>query len=70
MHRPGSLALQSVYINLMALAGIVVLSPILAILAVLVKLSTGGPVLDSVDCIGYRGIPFMMLRFRVHKTVR
>jgi lipopolysaccharide/colanic/teichoic acid biosynthesis glycosyltransferase len=70
VHRPGSLALQSIYINLMALAGIVLLMPLMVILAVLVKISTRGPILDPLACSGYRGIPFLMLRFRVIRTVR
>ena len=67
VHRPGSLALQSIYINLMALCGIALLAPILLTMSVLVKFSTGGPVLDPVPCIGYRRIPFTLLRFRVCK---
>jgi lipopolysaccharide/colanic/teichoic acid biosynthesis glycosyltransferase len=65
VHRPGSLALQSVYINVLALCGIVVTLPILLVLAVLVRVSTGGPILHSVTCTGYRGIPFTLKRFRV-----
>lgn len=64
IHRPGSLALQSIYMNLLALAGIILLSPILFVLAILVKISTGGPVFDPVPSIGYRGIPFTRQRFR------
>ncbi len=64
IHRPGSLALQSIYINLMALCGIVVLLPVLLAVAFLVKISTRESVLDSVVCTGYRGIPFTLKRFR------
>ncbi len=63
-HRPGSVALQSIYINLMALVGIAVLSPLLIVLSILVKLSTRGPILNPVPCVGYRQIPFSFLRFR------
>ncbi len=67
-HRPGSVALQSIYINLMALIGIALLSPVLLILGILVKFSTRGAMLDPIQCIGYRQIPFTLLRFRVTKN--
>jgi lipopolysaccharide/colanic/teichoic acid biosynthesis glycosyltransferase len=69
IHRPGSLALQSVYINLVALAGIVVLSPVLVVLGAMVRISTGA-ILDPLACTGYRGIPFQLQRFRVTKPAR
>jgi lipopolysaccharide/colanic/teichoic acid biosynthesis glycosyltransferase len=69
VHRPGSLALQSIYINILALGGIVLLSPLLMVLAVLVGFSTKGPVLDPVVCLGYRGIPFVFYRFRITRVV-
>jgi len=69
IHRPGSLALQSIYINLMALAGIVLLAPLLVALAFLVGFSTGGPVLDPLVCTGYLGIPFAYYRFRITRVV-
>ncbi len=69
VHRPGSLALQSIYINILALVGIILLMPILIVLGILVKISTGGPILDPITCIGYRGIPFSLRRFRVKKAV-
>lgn len=68
VHRPGSLALQSIYINLMALCGIALLSPFLLALSLLVKISTGGSVFQPVLCMGYRQIPFSLLRFRVGKV--
>ena len=58
VHRPGSLALQSIYLNVMALVGMIVLSPLLLVLAIAVKISTRGKILDSVACVGYRGISF------------
>lgn len=47
-----------------ALAGIVVLSPLLAALAVLVKLSSAGPVLYCGVRAGRGGRPFRMMKFR------
>ncbi|WP_180539919.1 sugar transferase [Nevskia soli] len=68
VHRPGSLALQSIYLNVMALVGMVVLIPLLLVLAIAVKISTHGGVLDSTPCVGYRGIPFQMHRFRTTRV--
>ena len=67
-HRPGSLALQSIYINLLALLGIALLLPVLLIVSILVKFSTNGSLLDSMTCIGYRQIPFTLYRFRTTRT--
>ncbi len=64
VHRPGSLALQSIYLNIMALVGMILLSPLLLLLAIAVKISTHESVLDSVPCVGYRSIPFRLHRFR------
>ncbi|MBX9626302.1 MAG: undecaprenyl-phosphate glucose phosphotransferase [Gemmataceae bacterium] len=44
--------------------GLVVLSPLLALLAVLVKLSSPGPVLFRQERCGLNGRPFRMLKFR------
>lgn len=70
VHRPGSLALQAIYINLLGLAGIVLLMPVLILIALLVKIFVGGTVLDPVPCVGYRGIPFDLQRFRVKRALR
>jgi lipopolysaccharide/colanic/teichoic acid biosynthesis glycosyltransferase len=67
VHRPGSLALQSIYVNVLALCGIVVFSPVLILLAILVRISTGGPVLDCIPCTGYHGLPFDLKRFRTRR---
>jgi len=68
VHRPGSLALQSIYINILALAGIVLLSPVLVILAILVACSTKGAIFDSQTCTGYLGIEFALVRFRITRV--
>ena len=64
VHLPVSLALQSIYLNVMALVGMILLSPLLLVLAIAVKISTHESVLDSIPCVGYRGIPFRLHRFR------
>jgi len=47
-----------------SVAGIVVLSPLLALIALLVKLSSPGPVLYSQERVGRDNKPFMMYKFR------
>jgi lipopolysaccharide/colanic/teichoic acid biosynthesis glycosyltransferase len=47
-----------------ALAAIVLLSPLLALIALLIKLDSPGSVLYGQERIGKNGRPFMMLKFR------
>ncbi|HHD2753001.1 TPA: sugar transferase [Clostridium perfringens] len=44
--------------------GLVVLSPILLLIAILIKLDSKGPVFFSQERIGFRGKPFNMYKFR------
>src|SRR5690606_9546571 len=44
--------------------GLVLLSPVLLVLAVLVKVDSKGPVLFRQERIGYSGHPFAMYKFR------
>ena len=44
--------------------GLIVFSPLLLVLALMVKLTSNGPVLSRQERCGYRRRPFMMLRFR------
>jgi Undecaprenyl-phosphate glucose phosphotransferase len=48
----------------LALFGLVVLSPVLALVAALVKLTSPGPVLYRQERCGLNGEPFFMLKFR------
>ena len=43
---------------------LIVLSPLMAILALLIKFSSKGPILFRQPRVGYRGIPFTFLKFR------
>jgi exopolysaccharide biosynthesis polyprenyl glycosylphosphotransferase len=47
-----------------ATAGLIVLSPVFALLAVMVKLGSGGPVLFHQERVGFGGQLFRMLKFR------
>lgn len=44
--------------------GVVLLAPLLALLALLVKAEDGGPILFKQERIGYRGCPFWIWKFR------
>lgn len=68
--RPRSVALQSVYTNLIALVAAVVLGPLMGILAIAVKLSSRGPVLERCTCVGFEGLPFNLFRFRCRRLKR
>ena len=47
-----------------AAAGVVVLSPLFLVVALLVKAQDGGPVFFRQDRVGYRGRPFRIWKFR------
>ncbi|MCU1259252.1 MAG: sugar transferase [Bryobacterales bacterium] len=66
--RPGSVALQSIYTNLLALAAIIVTSPVLILCALAVKLTSKGPLLQPQLRVGLHGIPFSLHRFRIHSA--
>jgi lipopolysaccharide/colanic/teichoic acid biosynthesis glycosyltransferase len=47
-----------------AVAGLVLLAPLMALIAIAVKLESGGPVLFVHERIGARGRPFKLMKFR------
>jgi sugar transferase EpsL len=55
---------------LAATGGLTVLSPLLALTALVIRLSMGSPVLFRQQRPGYRGRPFTMLKFRTMREVR
>jgi lipopolysaccharide/colanic/teichoic acid biosynthesis glycosyltransferase len=60
-----TMAIQSVYTNLIGLTLLLALSPFLLIAAAAVAFFSGpGPVFESLECAGFQYIPFRLLRFR------
>lgn len=51
-----------------AAVGIVLLAPLMAMVAVAIKLTSKGPVLFKQQRIGYRGKPFIMYKFRTMRV--
>ncbi|HSR07193.1 MAG TPA: sugar transferase [Bryobacteraceae bacterium] len=63
------LAIQAIYTNLLGLVLLIVLSPVLFVVSLAVALFSGaGPVFETVECSGFRNIPFLLLRFRTRRS--
>ena len=58
----GSLALQSIYNNLLAVCAVILLLPAMALIGLMLKLTRRGPVLAKYVCLGLHGQPFKMYR--------
>jgi lipopolysaccharide/colanic/teichoic acid biosynthesis glycosyltransferase len=64
-----TLAIQAIYTNLIGLCLLIVLSPLLLVVGLAVALFSGaGPVFETVECAGFRNIPFLLLRFRTRRA--
>jgi lipopolysaccharide/colanic/teichoic acid biosynthesis glycosyltransferase len=63
------MAIQAVYTDLMGLLQLILLSPLLLLTGVVVIVFGGpGPVLERIECLGFQGIPFQLLRFRTRNS--
>jgi lipopolysaccharide/colanic/teichoic acid biosynthesis glycosyltransferase len=62
--RPNSLALQSIYTNLVALVAYVLTLPVLALAALAIRVSSSGPAFVTEQYAGFNGIPFSASRLR------
>lgn len=60
-----TIAVQSVYTNLIGLALLIVLLPVILLVSLASAMFAGpGPVFESMECAGFQYIPFRLLRFR------
>jgi sugar transferase (PEP-CTERM system associated) len=62
--KPWSVTLQNIYSWIIALVAMMILLPIMLIVAVLVRVSSPGPVLFRQKRTGRQGVPFMVYKFR------
>ena len=62
--RPALVAMQAVYNNVIGLAALVAAAPLMAVLAMAIKLTSAGPVLVKRRALGWNLIPFTLLDFR------
>jgi lipopolysaccharide/colanic/teichoic acid biosynthesis glycosyltransferase len=65
---PAMLAFQAVYKNLLGLTLRLIFAPLLILTSLLIVVFTGGPPLEHIECLGFRRIPFQMLRFRIYRA--
>ena len=63
------IVLQTIYANLLVLAALAVLSPLMLLIAALIRILHGGPVLEAQLTTGWRLTPFTRFRFRCHEIV-
>jgi len=66
--RRGAIALQAIYSNVVALAGLALLAVLALPIAVLVKLSSPGPVAEGHLRWGVNLVPFTLYRFRCRRA--
>jgi lipopolysaccharide/colanic/teichoic acid biosynthesis glycosyltransferase len=62
--RPIDITIQTAYSMILALLGVVILLPVMALIALVIRLGPAGPVLVRERRIGMHNKPFTMLRFR------
>jgi len=63
-----TLAIQAIYTNLIGLCMLILVSPLLlAVTLAIVLFSDSGPVFETVECSGFRNIPFLLLQFRTRR---
>ena len=67
--RPGSMALQSIYTNVLALSSIIATMPLMILVALAVRFSSRGPVLVGETRLGQHAIPFRLNRFRTWRQI-
>ncbi|HML18023.1 MAG TPA: sugar transferase [Bryobacteraceae bacterium] len=64
-----AMALQAIYTNLIGLILLIAASPLIAAVTVATALFSGrGPILETVECLGFQKIPFRRMRFRTKRA--
>ena len=66
--RRGAIAMQAIYSNIVALAGLALLAVLALPIAVAIKLSSKGPVVDERLRWGVNLVPFTLFRFRCRRA--
>jgi lipopolysaccharide/colanic/teichoic acid biosynthesis glycosyltransferase len=66
--RRGAIALQAIYSNLAALAGLIVLAVLIVPIALAILLTSRGPVFDARPRLGLNMVPFTQYRFRCRRA--
>jgi lipopolysaccharide/colanic/teichoic acid biosynthesis glycosyltransferase len=64
--KPRSLALQSIYTNLIALVATILLLPFMVLVALWIRASSSAPALESRPRLGLNGVGFRLYQFRCH----
>jgi len=60
-----AMALQAIYTNVIGLVFLLAASPVMILASICVVIfSRGWPILETVPCLGFQKIPFLLLRFR------
>ena len=62
-----TLAVQAIYTNIIGLALLIVLAPLLLGITLAILATDGRPVMEVEECSGFQDIPFLRLRFRTYK---
>ena len=66
--RRGAIALQAIYCNILALAGLLLLAVLLPPIALVMMLSSRGPIMESRQYLGLNMVPFTLFRFRCRRA--
>jgi len=66
--RRGAIALQAIYSNILALAGLLLLAVLLPPAALAIVVSSRGPVMEAQPRLGLNMVPFVLYRFRCRRT--
>lgn len=65
---PAVVAMQAVYNNVAGLVALVAATPLMALVAALLKIAGPGPAMERCEVMGWNLIPFTLLRFRCPRT--